>query len=231
MPKYDSWSQYLQKDTLFTDAIRLQPLIRLISRFVKPGSKLLEAGFGSGNTGILLSDIGYDVTLLDIEKGLIDSFQKRFPGHVPSCKIKIVMGDILRLPFVDNSFDLVYHQGVLEHLNDASIIYALQEQARVGRMIVIDVPNNKYPDRPFGDERLISNRKWFQLFREAGLEIIEVSGRRFPRWIYLLPHMIFLPPLYERLNLGARLGVVSIFVSKPTIQRPLNYFETIYKNK
>jgi ubiquinone/menaquinone biosynthesis C-methylase UbiE len=219
MPSNNSWSQYLQTDTLLTNAIRLQALIRLISNFAKPGSKLLETGFGSGNTGMLLSDIGYDVTLLDIEQGLIDSFQERFPGHVPNRKIKIVLGDMYKLPFVDDSFDLVYHQGVLEHFDDARIVNALQEQARVGRIIVIDVPNNKYPDRPFGDERLISNRKWFQLIQEAGLKTIEISGRRLPRWTYLFPHVIFLPALNERLKLGKRLGVVSIFVCQPIRQR------------
>ena len=221
MQNYDSWSKYLQNDTLQTNAIRLQGLIRLISQYAEPGSKLLEAGFGSGNTGILLSDIGFDVTLLDIEKGLIDSFQERFPGHVSSGKIKIVRADMYKLPFVDNSFDLVYHQGVLEHLDDANIIVALREQARVSRIVVIDVPNNKYPDRPYGDERWISNRRWVQLIQEAGLGIIEISGRRFPRWTYLLPHGIFLSPLYERLKLGRRLGVVSIFVSRPDSQKSI----------
>jgi len=218
MPKYDSWYKYLRTDTLLANAIRLQALIRLISHYVKPGSKLLETGFGSGNTGILLSDIGYEVTLLDIEEGLIDGFQKRFPGHVLNRKLKMVLGDMYRLPFVDHSFDLVYHQGVLEHLEDANIVNALREQARVSRLVVIDVPNNKYPDRPYGDERWISNRKWNQLIREAGLETIEISGRRFPRWTYIFPHMIFLSPLYERLRIGKRFGVVSIFVCQPINQ-------------
>jgi ubiquinone/menaquinone biosynthesis C-methylase UbiE len=219
VPNYDSWSNYLENDTLLVNAIRLQALIRLICKLVKPGCKLLEAGFGSGNTGMLLSNMGYDVTLLDIEKSLIDSFQDRFPGHVSNGRIKVVLGDMYRLPFVDNSLDLVYHQGVLEHLDDAGIVSALQEQARVGRMVVIDVPNNKYPDHPYGNERWISNRRWLQLIRDAGLEVIELSGRRFPRWTYLFPHMIFLPPLYERLKLGARLGVVSIFVCQAKSQR------------
>jgi ubiquinone/menaquinone biosynthesis C-methylase UbiE len=213
MAHFDSWSTYLQNDNLFTNALRLQALIRLISTTVKPGSRLLEAGFGSGNTGMLFSDMGYNVTLLDIEKGLFDSFQGRFPGHHASGKIKLIRADMYELPFNDNSFDLVYHQGVLEHLDDVNIVRALKEQARVGRIVVVDVPNDKYPDRPYGDERWISNRLWLKLICEAGLEVIEISGRRLPHWLYLLPHGLFLPPLYEKLRLGRNLGVVSIFVT------------------
>jgi ubiquinone/menaquinone biosynthesis C-methylase UbiE len=214
MPKYDSWVEYFQGDSLFRNAIRLQTLLRIIIKHAEPGSKLIEAGFGSGSTGILLSDMGYDVTLLDIESGLLDMFRARFPGHVGFGKIKVVHGNMYSMPFSDQSFDLVYHQGVLEHLTDAQIICALKQQARIGRIVVVDVPNNRYPDRPYGDERRLSKRTWLRLIQEAGLQILEVSGRRFPRRMYLLPYGIFLHPLIDRLGLGKRFGVVSIFVCR-----------------
>ena len=217
MPDYESWKQYFQHDSLFSNAIRLQVLIRTISKYAKPGSRLLETGVGSGNTGLLLSNLGYDVTLLDIEGGLINSFQERFPGHVSNKKIKMLLGNLYDLPFVDNSYDVVYHQGVLEHFDDQHIITALREQSRVGRLVVIDVPNSKYRDRPYGDERWISNKKWSQFIKESSLDIIEISGRRVPHWANLFPHFLFLPGIYDRLNIGGRLGVVSIFVCQQKI--------------
>jgi ubiquinone/menaquinone biosynthesis C-methylase UbiE len=213
-PKYRSWTEYLQSDSLFKNAIRLQALVRILAKHAGPGSKLLETGFGSGNTGMLLSDIGFDMTLLDVEGSLIDLFQTRFPGRTRAGKIKVVQGDMYTLPFPDHSFDLIYHQGVLEHLTDAQIVCALKQQARVGRIVVVDVPHRGYPGHPYGDERLLSKRTWQRLIREADLEIIEISGRRLPRWMYLLPHVIFLPPLLDRLKLGKWFGMVSIFVCR-----------------
>jgi len=218
MPNYGSWVEYFQGDSLFKNAIRLQTLLRIILKYVGPSSKLIEAGAGSGSTGVLLSDMGYDVTLLDIERGLLDMLQARFPGHVRFGKIKAVHGDMYSMPFSDQAFDLVYHQGVLEHLTDAQIVCALKQQARIGRIVVVDVPNNRYPDRPYGDERRLSKRTWLRLIQKAGLQVLEVSGRRFPRWMYLLPHGVFLHPLIDRLDLGKWGGVVSIFVCQSPLR-------------
>ena len=65
------WSEFLQNDTLFESAFHKAKLISTIVRCAQKGSKLLEVGFGSGKTAILLSDLGYRVTAIDIDDELV----------------------------------------------------------------------------------------------------------------------------------------------------------------
>ena len=55
-----------------------------------------------------------------------------------------MLGSIFKIPFKDNTFDLVYNSGVIEHFKDPDNVAAISEMARVikpsGRVIII-VPN------------------------------------------------------------------------------------------
>jgi hypothetical protein len=100
--------------------------------------------------------------------------------------------DMFKLEFQDRSFDLVYHQGVLEHFDDERIVAALSEQGRVGQWVVFHVPNRRYPTRPFGDERLLSNGHWKKLVRSAGLEVVRVVGDQpNPLFHFFIPHVFY----------------------------------------
>jgi ubiquinone/menaquinone biosynthesis C-methylase UbiE len=58
--------------------------------------------------------------------------------------LAIIRADMFNLPFRDDVFHAVIHQGVLEHFSNTRIIEALLEQKRVCKYYVIfDVPNEK----------------------------------------------------------------------------------------
>lgn len=67
---------------------------------------------------------------------------------------------MFNLNFKDKSFDVIFHQGVLEYYVDKNIISALDEQKHVGKIIVFEVPNSRSKLGPssYGDERLLSNK-------------------------------------------------------------------------
>jgi|GEM_PF-3699101 len=71
------WSEYLEETTLFDTAIRLQTIIRVIKRTVPSGARLLEVGFGSGTTAVLLADQGYQVTAIDLDPELVGRFDSQ----------------------------------------------------------------------------------------------------------------------------------------------------------
>ncbi|MGH9592420.1 MAG: class I SAM-dependent methyltransferase, partial [Bryobacteraceae bacterium] len=152
---------------------------------------LLEAGFGSGTTAVLLADLGYQVDAIDREPGLVARFQQRYSDWERSGRVNASCADMLRLPWEEGAFDAVYHQGVLEHCSDDVIVQALTEQGRVARRIVFDVPNHRYDAHPFGNERLLGLRHWRSLIARAGLEIEELFGREFPAWFYAAPFAAF----------------------------------------
>jgi len=111
----------------------------------KPGSNtLLDVGIGGGDLARQMLTRGWKVWGLDFTPALADSG--------PLGGIEFVVGDAVRTPFRDGSFDLVVASHVLEHLYDP--IAALREYARLlrpGGRISIGVPNfDSFPSQFFG---------------------------------------------------------------------------------
>ena len=211
------WATYLDRLNLYSEARRLDLFIDIVRRHAPNGGSLLEVGFGSGCTAILLADAGYRVTAIDLDRAVIARFRSRYRDL--SSRLTILQADMAHLPFVGTAqFDVVYHQGVLEHFDDESIVHALREQARVAKIVVFDVPNDRCPYRSYGDERLLSNEHWLGLIESAGLHCIETWGRmpRMPAWVgALLPHILFATRRQRLAILGRLFGENSIFVCKP----------------
>lgn len=166
--------------SLFTEAVSLEKFIRTIRAFVPTGETILETGFGSGGTSLLLADLGYQVTAIDIEPALVDKLKERARGFTNLTALK---ADMFRLPFPDNSFYAVIHEGVLEHLTDEEIRKALEEQKRVAsRYIIFDVPNERaktpdaYKGTPF-DFPKRSKRTWKSFIKDCGLSLEWEYGR------------------------------------------------------
>lgn len=211
------WANYLSPQNLISEARRLQVLTDLVCRYAPPGGSLLEVGFGSGCTAVLLANAGYQVTAIDVDAQVINSFRTRF-GDFGSC-VKVVQANTVNLPFHKGvRFDVIYHQGVLEHLEDSVIIQGLRQQALFGRIVIFDVPNARHLARSYGDERLLPQRHWLKLIKIAGLYCVERWGRmlRLPKWGSLLPHYLFVTQRPHFAVLGRWFGMNSLFVCKPS---------------
>ena len=170
------WADYLKNrnTTLFETALMRRRLISNIIRFTPKRARLLEVGCGTGLTSILLSHMGYDVVAIDIEKNVLSQVYREMKKH--NSTIDICRADMFQLNFKDKSFDVVFHQGVLEHYDDKKIAEALQEQKRIGKIIIFEVPNSRFKRKPYGDERLLSNKYWRKLISKSGLKIIYMYG-------------------------------------------------------
>jgi SAM-dependent methyltransferase len=205
----------LENETLFSNAIRLRYLIWTIQHYLPTGSRLLEVGFGSGTTAVLLADLGYKVTAVDIDDVLVQRLRDRYADWIRTGRLEVRQADMLALPWQERNFDLAYHQGVLEHFPDEQIVQALREQAHVAEWVIFDVPNHRCSDRPFGDERLLSPSHWRRLINQAGLEVVDERGRDFHRWLYVLPFAFFSHQALKKWPwFGRWLGTDSIFVCR-----------------
>lgn len=96
-------------------------------------AKILDVGCGSGTLAKFWKEQRYDVTGLDISDRSLEI--------TCSKSIYCVKGDVKKLPFDDNTFDLVYSDGLLEHFVDPKPI--LEEIFRVSKKYVLTmVPRN-----------------------------------------------------------------------------------------
>lgn len=150
------------------------------------GKKILEAGCGSGYASILLAQEGARVTLLDNSQ-LALKYSKRLCKKIKfHRKIKYILGSVEKLPFGENTFDIVHNCGVIEHYDDKTIIKILREMVRAvhkdGQIIVV-IPNLLSPEIVYrmikfgkGSERYISKRKLKKLMQKADLQDIEIKS-------------------------------------------------------
>lgn len=108
----------------------------------KPGEEILDAGCGTGIFTIGFLEAGARVTGLDISRNMLGAAVKAAAGYPFSA----IEGDMLHLPFKDNSFDKTVSVTALEFISDGKT--AMDEMFRVtrpGGLIVVATLNSLSP--------------------------------------------------------------------------------------
>ena len=134
------------------------------------GKRVLEVGAGTGRDAVALARAGAEVLTLDYVAGSL--LLTRQAAHDADTPVAPVCGDGLAMPFPDDTFDVVFHQGLLEHFRDPMPL--LRENVRVlkpGGVVVVDVPQT-FHYYTLGKQVLIRLGKWF-----AGWETQFTVGR------------------------------------------------------
>ncbi|MBI2403109.1 MAG: methyltransferase domain-containing protein [Gemmatimonadetes bacterium] len=157
-PPRDVWDRYWGGKAHVADVYpAVSDLLAEIARGLPDvrGRRILEVGAGTGREGHELARRGANVWALDFSPEAL-RLSRQISDHV-----RLVRGDALATPFPDASFDLVYHQGLLEHFRDPWPL--LRENHRVlkpGGLVLVDVPQ-KYHVYTLMKHALIALNQWF----------------------------------------------------------------------
>jgi len=126
------WENYAQ----FSDySLRYRNFMSKIAENVPNDAIVLEAGCGSGTTLEIFPE-SHTTIGLDLSYKALQITRNHSTNQI--------QGDIFSIPFRDNSFDLVYNSGVIEHFVDPTNRDAVNEMVRVlkpGGILIIIVPN------------------------------------------------------------------------------------------
>ena len=102
-----------------------------------PGKDVLEVGCGSGFAVQLFAEAGANVTAVDLTPWAVATTRARLEAF--GLDATVLEADAERLPFDDESFDLVFSWGVIHHTTEMEA--ALRELVRVcrrgGRVVVM----------------------------------------------------------------------------------------------
>ena len=141
-------------------------LVREISLLLDPGRtgglggrRILEVGAGTGRDAVALAKAGAEVVTLDYVSGSLGLTVKA-AGAV-GVTVAPVCGNGEGSPFADGTFDVVFHQGLLEHFPDP--LPLLRDNIRIlkpGGHLVVDVPQT-FHYYTLGKQVLIALNKWF----------------------------------------------------------------------
>lgn len=130
--------------------------------FIERCKRLLEIGTGSGSMSIFLSYFGFQVTAIDNNDEVIKVAKEN--NEILHGTLEIIKADAFNLPFPENHFDLVFHQGFFEQFSDEEIRRLLFEQLRVAPIVVLSIPTRYYLSKTLG-ERLLSKKEWENILR------------------------------------------------------------------
>jgi SAM-dependent methyltransferase len=151
------------------------------------GARSLEVGAGSGRDTLGLIRAGAIGVVLDYSPTSLALVREQ--ARRQGLTVHLVQADALAMPFRDDTFEVVFHQGLLEHFRDPQPL--LRENARVtrrGGRVVVDVPQT-YHLYTLMKKILIAFGAWFagwetqftpggleSCLRRAGLEVRRSYG-------------------------------------------------------
>jgi SAM-dependent methyltransferase len=117
-----------------------------VLRYLQPGNTILDFGCGPCDKTAVLQFLGFHCSAYD---DLRDDWHK-IPGNrekiisfVNSCGIDFKEANEGKLPFDNNSFDMIMLHDVLEHLHDSprDLLNDLLELAKPKGLLFVTVPN------------------------------------------------------------------------------------------
>lgn len=183
---------------LETDTWHFPYACRTFLKYIPRGSTVLEVGCGSGR---ILTSVARESSCrcvgLDVTDGAFQSLS--FFSRQQGVKVEAVKGDGFSLPFSDESFDLVYSEGVIEHFPIERSAEMVREHVRVcrqGGMVIVSVPNRFAlvhsltkrllgPRFLFAPEASLSTFELARLMQDAGLKIVSRDGFAFGCQFYM----------------------------------------------
>lgn len=194
----DFWEKWGENPQRFDDLIRTwnykRPLLDLIVKFVEESyqrhgnAKVLEVGCGSAMEAYYIAkNTKAEVFAIDLSSQAIEVARKF--GDKIQCQISLKVDNATRMGFKNESFHIVFSQGLMEHFLDP--LPLMREQLRVlrkGGYLIVDVPQryNFYTlykkwkmgkgQWPYGWEKEYSAGDLKNVGKRLGINVVAQTG-------------------------------------------------------
>lgn len=163
-PGQDVWNRFWSRKKDIDKVYPSSPSVlkTILSKLDVNGMNILEVGAGSGRDSIELTQRGAKVTVLDFASESLKIIKSiKMEHNIGDNALRLVRADAFKTPYPDNTFDLVFHQGLAEHFRNP--LPLLQENFRItkpGGYCLCDVPQT-FHVYTIIKKLLITMDKWF----------------------------------------------------------------------
>jgi glycosyltransferase involved in cell wall biosynthesis/SAM-dependent methyltransferase len=176
--KRDVVDRHISRNNAYPD------VVQVLECLTKTGDRCLEVGCGSGTYAIELAFRNRESIGLDESRAAVSIARKK-AHNLYGQTLPLVQGDLFRLPFPDGTFDLIFSDGVVEHLDIGLALAAMAQKLRPGGWLVTKVPSGNLAyriayralssseNRPF--EAWLRPDEWVKLAQSAGLRNVRLE--------------------------------------------------------
>lgn len=163
---------------------------RCIKKYITEDDlKIIEAGSGTGRFCIALAKDFSESMMYGVDLSQNSTIISKKGAKLHNVNnVEFIQGDIFKLPFPDNFFDVVFNEGVIEHFHNYE--KSIEEMIRVTKSsgtIIIAVPNwycfphtiykkivgNKFE---YGHEKSFKHKELINSVKVLGLKDVEITG-------------------------------------------------------
>jgi len=136
--------------------LNLMKRIKLVQRHCSVrGKKILDCGCGTGQYVLALLALGADICGIECSEERIAESQQNHPEMTT----RLLVGNIERMDFSDDNFDVVLLNEVLEHIADqARALREIRRVLRPGGLCIVFSPNRLYPFETHGTTLKLGRR-------------------------------------------------------------------------
>ena len=112
-----------------------------VAEYFAKDLSILEVGCGTGYGAKELTDNGFSLDCIDVDKDVVDNANKLYGGE----RLRFHHYDGQNIDFDDNTFDLVISFQVIEHVkSDISYLREIHRVLKAGGQVLLTTPNREY---------------------------------------------------------------------------------------
>lgn len=143
----------------------------LLQAILDLGPKMVcETGIGTGHLSIWLAEHGIKATGIDTDPVIVENAKKFLESEFEELKVEFLIDDAFRH---ERDYDVIFHQGLVEHFDNVTITKLLQHQIKHCEWLVVSMPLKDYfkqvPEARFGNERELTEGQWRRIIEEANV--------------------------------------------------------------
>lgn len=115
----------------------LESVFNLVDKLNINNPNILEIGVGTGNLASKFLKNNYNIIGIDQSREMLNVSKEKYP------KLKVRLGEFLKIPYGDKCFDVIVSTYAFHHLNNSEKSIAIEEMLRVlkdnGKIIIGDL--------------------------------------------------------------------------------------------